>query len=229
MQFIMSDIHGDYYRFFRMLKKIKFGTEDVLYIIGDIPNRGKQTFELLDYVMKTDNIIHIKGNHELFLQQYLEGNPEIIFKYAGFGGKEVINELNAMDNERKEQYHSYLSKLPIYKVVDVNGVSYVLTHSGFMADKPAIYMQDGNIDIVSSIEKWCITSEYQYLISRDIHYIPWKIRFPKLIVGHHPTAFLECDGIFFSEKYIDIDNGLNVVRGRKLACLRLEDMQEYYV
>ena len=58
MNYVMSDIHGAYDRFLKMLKKISFSEEDVLYIIGDIPSRGEQTFELLDFVMDKPNIVH---------------------------------------------------------------------------------------------------------------------------------------------------------------------------
>jgi metallophosphoesterase superfamily enzyme len=56
--------------------------------------------------MKTKNVIHIKGNHELFLQQYLEGDSEIIVKYPQYGGIPVINGMKSMSDKRKENYHT---------------------------------------------------------------------------------------------------------------------------
>ena len=226
MQYVMSDIHGAYARFLRMLKKIHFWEDD---IIGDIPSRGDETFLLLDYVMKTPNIVHIKGNHELFLQAYLEDDLRMRLLYASFGGAKVIEELKNLSAKEKETYHAYLKTLPLYKKIKVNDREYILTHSGFMADEPAVIKEDGTVDIESSIIKWCEKSEYDYLISNDIHYIPASIKYPLMIVGHYPTEYLGCEGICFDGRYIDIDNGVNVIRGKKLACLRLEDMQEFYV
>ncbi len=229
MHYVMSDIHGAYDRFLKMLKKISFTKEDVLFIIGDIPSRGKQTFELLDYVMDKENIVHIKGNHELFLQLYLENNVRMQVLYGRFGGAEVIQDIDRMSQRCKKRYHDYLQALPLYKKVQVNGKDYILTHSGYMADEPAVMDAEGKIDIEASILQWCEKSEYEYLISNDIHYIPASISYPFMIVGHYPTENLCCDGIYIGRKYIDIDNGLNITKGRKLACLRLEDMKEYYV
>lgn len=212
-----------------MMKKINFCNDDILYIIGDIPDRGSHTFELLDWVMKTKNVIHIKGNHELFLQQYLEGNSEIIAKYPQYGGIPVINALKSMTDKRKENYHTYLSNLPIYKKISVNGAEYVLTHTGYFADESPVYMDDGTVDIVTSIEQWCKVCEYNYLLSNDLHYIPATVKFKKLIVGHYPTSYLECNAIYHCSRYINIDNGASTISGRKLACLRLEDMKEFYV
>lgn len=229
MNYVMSDIHGAYDRFLRMLKKIAFSEGDTLYIIGDIPSRGDQTFELLDYVMKKPNIVHIKGNHELFLQLFLEDDVGMKFNYERFGGAKVIREVRLMSVKERVRYHDYLESLPLYKRIQVDGREYILTHSGFMADLPAVKDESGLVDIEASIVKWCEISEYDYLISNDLHYIPASIRFPFLIVGHYPTENLACQGIFFGTRYINIDNGLNITRGRKLACLRMEDMKEYYV
>ena len=229
MHYVISDIHGAYDRFLKMLKKISFSDEDLLYIIGDIPSRGKQTFELLDYVMEKTNMIHIKGNHELFLQRYLENDVRMLVLYGRFGGTDAIRDISKMSQERKEKYHDYLQALPLYKKIQVNGKEYILTHSGYMADEPAVMNEEGKVDIEASILKWCKKSEYEYLISNDIHYIPASVQYPFMIVGHYPTENLDCDGIYVGRKYIDIDNGLNITKGRKLACLRLEDMKEYYV
>lgn len=229
MHYVMSDIHGAYDRFLKMLKKISFSKEDVLFIIGDIPSRGKQTFELLDYVMNQENIVHIKGNHELFLQLYLEDNVRMQVLYGRFGGAEVIRALDKMSHKYKKKYHDYLQSLPLYQKVQVNDKEYFLTHSGYMADEPAVMAEDGGVDMEASILKWCQKSEYDYLISNDLHYIPASISYPFMIVGHYPTENLCCDGIYIGQKYIDIDNGLNITKGRKLACLRLEDWKEYYV
>lgn len=229
MHYVVSDIHGSYINFMKLLKEIHFEREDIMYIIGDIPSRGKGTFQLLDYVMDTPNIVHIKGNHEFFLEKYIEKDEDMLRNYGFFGGEEVIEQLKSFSKERIKVYHDYLKKLPLYLRIKVNNQQYVLTHSGYLEDYDAIYNEDGSIDITASIDSWCGKSQFRYLISNDLHYIPASIKFDKLIVGHYATKYLDHDGIYFCNRYIDIDNGHHIVSGRKLACLRLEDMQEYYI
>lgn len=38
--YVMSDIHGCYEEYRKMLDKIRFSKEDILYILGDILDRG---------------------------------------------------------------------------------------------------------------------------------------------------------------------------------------------
>ena len=42
MHYVMSDLHGEYEKYLEMLKKIKFTDDDVLYVLGDVVDRGKQ-------------------------------------------------------------------------------------------------------------------------------------------------------------------------------------------
>ena len=61
--YIMSDIHGHYSEFRKMLKTIEFDDSDTLYIIGDIMDRGNENLKMLNYVYLSPNIHLLMGNH----------------------------------------------------------------------------------------------------------------------------------------------------------------------
>lgn len=65
MKYVMSDIHGCYETFLKMLKRIKFSNNDILYILGDVVDRGPEPIQALQYIMNKKNIFMIKGNHEV--------------------------------------------------------------------------------------------------------------------------------------------------------------------
>ena len=44
--YVISDIHGEYDLFMKMLEKIKFQDTDTLYILGDILDRGPNPIHL---------------------------------------------------------------------------------------------------------------------------------------------------------------------------------------
>ena len=66
----MSDIHGQYDTFMRMLTQIDFRGDDKLYILGDLIDRGPDGIKLLKTVMRMENATMFLGNHELLM---LEG------------------------------------------------------------------------------------------------------------------------------------------------------------
>ena len=64
MTYVMSDLHGEYRKFLQMLDLIRLGDEDVLYILGDIVDRGEEPVNLLLDIMDRKNVIPVMGNHD---------------------------------------------------------------------------------------------------------------------------------------------------------------------
>ena len=61
--YVMSDVHGNYYAYIKMLKKIDFKNSDMLYILGDILDRGPNPIKIILDLMKRPNVEVIAGNH----------------------------------------------------------------------------------------------------------------------------------------------------------------------
>lgn len=222
MIYLVSDIHGCHYTFLKLLKKIKLKDIDILICLGDIIDRGKWSLELLDYFMNSNNLKLIKGNHELFMQLYLE-NTLSEKDWHNFGGKYTISSLKKIPVELKLKYYNYIKNLPIY----IEYGEYLLTHNGFNADFP-FSIHNNKINVVKTIELQYKTHPYNYLISKDIHYMPRKNLDKKLVVGHTPTLNFGKPSISYGCNCIDIDCGVTFKNGR-LACLRLDDLQEFYI
>lgn len=71
MDYCISDIHGYYDLFCRLLEKIKFGGGDKLYVLGDIIDKGPNSIRLAKLLFSMPNVYCIAGNHEYdFLKYY---------------------------------------------------------------------------------------------------------------------------------------------------------------
>ena len=77
----MSDIHGCYKEFIKMLQLINFSENDTLYILGDVLDRGENPLEILEYIMNHGNIILLMGNHENMMLNYFKTKNIFIKKY----------------------------------------------------------------------------------------------------------------------------------------------------
>lgn len=64
MIYVMSDLHGCYDKYLRMLEQIHLGDNDTLYILGDVIDRGKDGVKILLDMMNKKNVHPIIGNHE---------------------------------------------------------------------------------------------------------------------------------------------------------------------
>ena len=71
MDYCISDIHGYYDLFRRLLDKIRFGGGDKLYVLGDIIDKGLDSIRLAELLFSMPNVYCIAGNHEYnFLKYY---------------------------------------------------------------------------------------------------------------------------------------------------------------
>jgi len=63
--YVISDIHGCFDEFTRMLEYIHFSSEDRLYLAGDYIDRGLENIEMLKWLKKCPvNVFPIAGNHD---------------------------------------------------------------------------------------------------------------------------------------------------------------------
>ena len=129
MRYVVSDIHGEYELFCALLKKIKFSENDVLYVLGDIIDKGKNSIKLLKYVMSLENARLILGNHELtFLKYYRSlseslAPDELIKKLRDYFSPDT----EPLDLDTVER----LAALPFY----IEGDEFICVHAGLPLDE----------------------------------------------------------------------------------------------
>ena len=64
MVYCISDIHGYYDLFCRLLDKIGFSNKDKLYVLGDFVDKGPDSIRLAKLLFSMPNVYCIAGNHE---------------------------------------------------------------------------------------------------------------------------------------------------------------------
>lgn len=217
MVYCMSDIHGEYERYIKMLEQINFAEEDSMYVIGDVIDRYPQGIDILMDIMSRSNIHMILGNHEqMLLDAFAERsvpNSRLLWKQNGGEGT-YMDMLFHRSEEECRKIIAYLCSLPDYMNIEVNGRKYHLVH-GFPSDDHGIRLW-GRPNNDTMIQMDGVT----------------------VIVGHTPTIFLNGESseekepfrIWHGTGIICIDGGCgHRMDERKLACLRLDDMKEFYV
>lgn len=80
MRYCVSDIHGEYDLFLRLLQKIRFSDADEMLICGDIIDKGPDSVRLAKLIFSFPNMRCIMGNHEhTFVRLYhtlMQSSPE---------------------------------------------------------------------------------------------------------------------------------------------------------
>ena len=78
MTYVMSDIHGNYSAFQKMLKQINFTDDDLLYIAGDLVDYGADSMELLCDISMRANVYSVVGDHDLEALKMLAGFSKML-------------------------------------------------------------------------------------------------------------------------------------------------------
>ncbi|MDV9723564.1 fructose-bisphosphatase class III [Clostridioides difficile] len=214
----MSDLHGMYDKFISMLEQINFNSNDHLYILGDVLDRGDKSLEIIDYIRNHKNITLLKGNHELMFQEsWRDTNNRYLWFYNG--GDDTFYKLKNKKFEYEESFYKYIKNLPYLEIID----NFILVHAG-------LYLPNNyeNLSIEQIIE---LQEEDICVWDRTILNTNKHIKGYTIIIGYTPTQNIkdyEKAEIYKQEGIIDIDCGACFDNG-KLACLRLDDMKEFYI
>lgn len=214
MVYCMSDIYGEMDRFQQMLELIQFSGNDQLYIIGDVIDRYALGVDVLWFIMKTANMTMLLGNHEQMCFDTL--GPTQVYGardlWRNNGGSPTYRELlyHRTAAERKEIFH-FIEALPDHLEIQVGDRKFYLVHG----------MTGQNTE--------------ERIWNRPMADFKRPFKDETVIVGHTPTCYMtgchsEPFQIWHGNGIIDIDCGCgNKTPLRRLACLRLDDMKEFYV
>ena len=71
MTYVTSDLHGyPFEKFQALLNSVGFSENDMLYILGDVVDKGKDGVKHLQWSLDTPNVTLLLGNHEDMLRRY---------------------------------------------------------------------------------------------------------------------------------------------------------------
>jgi len=214
MVYCISDIHGEFDRYLDMLKLICLEPEDTLYVLGDCIDRFPNGVDVLEDMMTRPNVRLIRGNHEEMCLAALGPDNMLGARqlWQSNGGSATRRDLlYRRGSAERAAILRYLRAAPDHVDVEVKGRRFHLVHGFPGAD--------------SHTRLW----------GRPEANTPAPIPGVTVIVGHTPTAYLQnLPGqplrIWHGDGIIDIDCGCgNHTDLRRLACLRLDDMKEFYI
>lgn len=232
MTYCISDIHGDYEKYRRMLKTIQLCEEDTLYILGDVVDRGPEPIPILLDMMKRPNVRPILGNHEYMavlclrpLTREITGetiselsaeNLQELLNWQKEGGLTTLEGFRRLDKGQRAEVLEYLLEFQLYEELTVNGKQYLLAHAG-----PENFAED-RLLWDYGLHEWIWTR-------LDYTRRYYKDRF--LVTGHTPVAHIpgnaQKDSIFRANGHIAIDCGC--ISGGRLGAICLDTGEAFYV
>ena len=226
MIYAISDLHGCFDKYNRLLDRLCLSDNDTLYILGDIVDRGDGGIDILKDIIGRKNIIALKGNHEYMaatmLKAFVIGNDgyrsknliEGLSLWLKDGGQPTLDNFRRLSARDKILIFHFLKSLPVYKKIEVGGRKYFLAHTVPEKDKMMDFENCDEHDFTIGEPEY----EKQYYADTFI------------VTGHTPTSFIDeayTGKIWQENNHIAIDCG--AVFGNPLGCICLDTMEEIYV
>lgn len=227
MQYVASDIHGNYEAYIRLLEIIDLKDTDILYILGDVTDYGDGSIKILQDMMMRANVIPILGEHEYMAYKVLKlmrtspkkcmENPKtkkMAEVWIQRGGEKTLSQFMSLTDEEKDDILDFLEEFTVYEEVEASGKEYLLIHGGFKEFDPKKSLDDYKISelLTGSIEPDRTYFEDKYIVC-----------------GHIPTGTYspDCDGkILVKGNNIFID--CDAISKGNVGCYCLTNGKEYY-
>ena len=244
--YVVSDLHGQYKLFKEGLEKIGFSEDDMLYVIGDVIDRGKDGIKLLQCIKRNKNMDLLIGNHEHMMlnsvdpdgKEACDGEDYDLWLFLNGGNVTYDHYLKLTEKSRKALL-AWLRNRYVIKTLEVGGKKFCLTHSYYDPD-----LENKKCRELSYMETWRIVWKSLFREERATHgtdiYKDYDYTF---IIGHVPVQRIRASytaeedfsrlEIYRQGNLIDIDGGCSFMgrNGIKSGALflRLDDMEVFPV
>ena len=226
MIYIMSDLHGCFEKYRKMLLLIGLKENDTLYILGNIVDRGPDEIKILLDLSARKNVITLRGNHdhkaEILLSRLMRPKESIAKKqfekqlsfWISDGGLPTYESFLKLELQKKVVVLNYLKEMPFYKIIQIDGEKYFLAHTvpekEYMPKRP------------EQCPEWALIlgePDYEETYFEDM----------TLVTGHTPTVLIDKSfqgRIWRENNHIAVDCG--AVFGNPLGCICLDTGEEFY-
>ncbi len=188
----IGDSHGCYDSLYVIVNEIiKLTKKDKLIMLGDYIDRGPDSKEVLDFIMRLHSegydIIPLKGNHE---DMMLNAHSSLLdnFNWMRNGGDETLRSFGVSSvKEIDMRYMNFVSAMPFYHIVN----NFIFVHGGF------------NDDIEDPFE-----DTYSMIWERRYEYHSPVFKGKTIVHGHRPHSLSELkEQLRESPSVINIDTG----------------------
>jgi serine/threonine protein phosphatase 1 len=190
-RFVVGDIHGQYTALLQCLERASFNYDtDTLISVGDLVDRGKDSFLVIEELLKIKNLITVRGNHDLVFQNWYETGKHMLLWLHG--GEETrlsyilkgrnINDVDNLPNfitkldVPDSHYNLLKNQLPYY----IDSENNCFIHGGF----------DKKFELINQDENdfyWDRTLWNKALCCRGEEKLKTKNGFNQIFIGHTPT------------------------------------------
>ena len=203
---VIGDIHGEHKKLVDLLQLIKFDYDnDTLIQLGDVVDRGPDSYKCVEELLKIKNLISLRGNHDAtWMDSFYMGINEL----QSQGGRETLlsytKDGNCENDPCKvELRHQEFFQNQLNYYIDKNNNLFI--HAGFDPELPiknqheSVFLWDR--ELMKMVWMW---NKDKSLVDKKI---PTIDNFNKIFIGHTPTVYFKTELPIIAGGVYNLDTG----------------------
>ena len=186
--FAIGDIHGGLKALIQVLNKLEVKDDDKIIFMGDYVDGWSESAQVIEFLLNLSqkiDCIFIKGNHDVWCQNWLKNNKDVNPSWYIHGGKETMESYDGFSESDKKQHLIFFENMVMYYLDDQNRL---FLHAGFTSmhgvekeSYPHKFCTDRTLwEMALAMDKKIDINHYLY---------PKRLKhYKEIYIGHTPTT-----------------------------------------
>ena len=183
---VIGDIHGGLKGLKQLLNRAEIKENDQLIFVGDYVDGWSESAGVIQYLMslsKTHACIFIKGNHDVWCENWLRRNKseEIWLEH---GGKATLESYADYSQDEKQEHLKFFQRMPLYHLDDQNRL---FVHAGFTSRQGVEHeAYETTLYFDRTLWEMVLTLDKHLDLNSDL--CPKRLKlYHEIYIGHTPT------------------------------------------
>lgn len=221
---VIGDIHGGLKALVQLMERAKVTAEDTLIFMGDYVDGWSESSFVIRFLIdlaKKNNCIFIKGNHDLWCENWLRQGTTFS-TWLLHGGKETIESYSTISEKEKQEHLSFFDQMKLFYIDSHNRL---FVHAGFVSmHGPEREYSETNLYYDRTL--WEMALAMNYELDTSSHLYPKRLKlFKEIYIGHTPTIN------FGSYEPMNAKNVWNIDTGAaffgRLSCIDIDSKKVF--
>ncbi len=203
---VLGDIHGGLKGLIQLFERAKITHDDILVFVGDYVDGWSESAQVIQYLIdisKTNECVFIKGNHDVWCEDWLRtGEGDSV--WLQHGGQETVDGYSGFSDEEKKRHLYFFDDMDFYHIDDNNRL---FIHAGFTSDD-GVEKEYNFRNFYYDRTMWNMAVQMKSKVAENSDLYPKQLKhYKEIYIGHTPTIN------FYEDKPMQALNVWNVDTG----------------
>ena len=203
---VVGDIHGGLRGLVQVLERVEITNKDALIFVGDYVDGWSESAQVVHYLIelsKTNSCVFVKGNHDVWCQQWLSKGI-INDSWYQHGGKETIASYSSFSEEEKKIHLHFFEAMPLYYIDDKKRL---FVHAGFTS-MHGVEKEKHQDVLTTDRTLWEMALTLDRRIDENSELYPKRLKhYTEIYIGHTPVTRMGSTLPLQRAKVWNIDTG----------------------